>query len=87
MKKPKRARDINSLAAEVVDIVTHQIQEAAVEDQRNPHAVALGKLGGLRGGKARAKALTKKQRVKIAKKAAKARWSKKKRLVSEEKLR
>ena len=41
---------------------------------KNPAAVALGKLGGKKGGKARAEALTKAQRVSIAKKAAKARW-------------
>ncbi len=42
---------------------------------KNPHAVVLGRLGGLKGGNARAKALTKRQRVAIAKQAAKARWS------------
>ena len=41
---------------------------------KNPAAVALGRLGGLKGGKARAKALTKKERSQAAKKAAKARW-------------
>lgn len=41
---------------------------------KNPHAVALGKLGGAKGGKARAEALTKAQRIAIAKKAAKTRW-------------
>ena len=45
-------------------------------DTRNPHAVALGRLGGLKGGKARAQKLTKKQRSEIARKAAQARWSK-----------
>ena len=44
---------------------------------KNPAAVALGRLGGLKGGKARAKALSPQQRSEIAKKAAKARWSKK----------
>jgi hypothetical protein len=46
-------------------------------DERNPAAVALGKLGASKGGKARAKKLTKEQRVEIARKAAKARWAKK----------
>lgn len=45
---------------------------------KNPAAVALGKLGGAKGGKARAAALSKKQRAAIAKIAAKARWSKQK---------
>ena len=44
--------------------------------EQNPHAVALGRLGGLKGGKARAKKLTDKEREEIARKAAKVRWSK-----------
>jgi hypothetical protein len=44
---------------------------------KNPHAQALGKLGGLKGGKARAKKLTPEKRKEIAKKAAAARWGKK----------
>jgi len=43
---------------------------------KNPAAVALGKLGGAKGGKARAKKLTKEQRVDIARTAATARWKK-----------
>ncbi len=42
--------------------------------EKNPAAVALGRLGGLKGGKARAKKLSKKRRSEIAKKAAQARW-------------
>jgi hypothetical protein len=41
---------------------------------KNPHAVALGRLGGQKGGKARAKKLNKEQRTKIAVLAAKKRW-------------
>lgn len=44
-------------------------------DGKNPAAVALGRLGGLKGGKARAAKLTKKQRSEIAKRAARARWA------------
>ncbi len=44
--------------------------------KKNPAAVALGRLGGLKGGKARAAKLTAKQRSEIAKKAAAARWKK-----------
>jgi hypothetical protein len=44
------------------------------ESTKNPHAVALGKLGGAKGGAARAAALSPKKRSAIAKKAAKARW-------------
>lgn len=47
------------------------------EDGKNAAAVALGRLGGLKGGKARAKKLSPKKRSEIAKKAAAARWKKK----------
>lgn len=46
-------------------------------EKKNPHAVAMGKIGGKKGGPARAKKLTAKRRRAIAKKAAKARWAKK----------
>lgn len=46
---------------------------------KNPHAVALGRLGGQRGGTARAKSLSAKKRTEIARKAAKSRWSKQQR--------
>jgi hypothetical protein len=45
-------------------------------EEKNPAAVALGKLGASKGGRARAKKLTPEQRSAIAKKAAKARWAK-----------
>jgi hypothetical protein len=47
-----------------------------VDAQKNPHAVALGKLGGRKGGLARAKKLSKKKRKEIATKAVRARWAK-----------
>jgi hypothetical protein len=47
--------------------------------EKNPHATALGRMGGAKGGQARAAALTAKRRSAIAMKAAKARWSKTKR--------
>jgi hypothetical protein len=43
---------------------------------KNPHAAALGRLGGLKGGQARARALTAAQRHRIASRAARARWGK-----------
>jgi hypothetical protein len=46
----------------------------AKEPEKNPAAVALGRLGGLKGGKARAKSLSAKRRSEIAQKAAKKRW-------------
>ena len=51
--------------------------EGATEPGKNPAAVALGRLGGKKGGRARAAKLTKEQRRKIAKKAAEARWRRK----------
>jgi hypothetical protein len=48
------------------------------ETSKNSAAVALGRLGGLKGGKARAKKLTAEQRAESARKAAVARWSRKK---------
>jgi hypothetical protein len=75
-KKKKRPADINLLAANIVDEATND-QPAVDTSGKNPNAVALGRLGGLKGGKARAKKLTKEQRSEIARKAAKARWSKK----------
>ena len=55
----------------------HRGDLAATEEParvKNPAAVALGRLGGLKGGKARAKKLSPKKRREIAKKAAMARW-------------
>lgn len=51
-------------------------ESVADQPAKNPHAQALGRLGGLKGGAARAKKLTKEQRSEIAKKAAAARWGK-----------
>jgi hypothetical protein len=48
----------------------------AVVPERNPHAAALGRLGGLKGGPARAAALSPRRRREIARTAARARWSK-----------
>lgn len=51
-------------------------QEPAPKPEKVPSAVRAGRLGGLKGGKARAKALTPKKRKQIAKKAAQTRWIK-----------
>ena len=74
MKKPKRPRDANQLAKFIVDVATGEVQESDPNDGKNPAAVALGRLGGQKGGKARAKSLTAEQKSAIAKKAAKKRW-------------
>lgn len=76
MKKQKLPTDPNQKAKSILDIVTGENKKD--QDTRNPAAVALGRLGGLKGGKARAEALSPKKRSEIAKKAAKARWDKKK---------
>lgn len=70
-------RDIAQISKKILDITTGEDTSPSIDEGKNPHAVALGRLGGLKGGKARASKLTKEQRSEIAKKAAKARWKKK----------
>ena len=60
----------------IVDIATDEIEDNNPDKEKNIHAVALGRLGGLKGGKARAANLTPKKRKAIAKKAAQTRWAK-----------
>ena len=73
----KRPRDTNLLAKSIVDTATGEATEAQPEDDgKNPAAVALGRLGGLKGGKARAAKLSPERRREIAKKAAEKRWGK-----------
>ena len=71
--KRKRPRDANQLAKAIVDQATGNTPVEA-EPKKNPAAVALGRLGGLKGGKARAKSLSPAKRKAIAKKAAAKRW-------------
>jgi hypothetical protein len=78
---PKRSSkqptgDLNELAARIVDAATSDDPQAErpAPPEKNPHAAALGKLGGRKGGPARAAKLTAEQRREIAKKAAAARW-------------
>ena len=75
--KKSRSRDTNVIAYQTVLEATGQAPKTAppVERPKNPHAVALGRLGGLKGGKARAANLSRKKRSEIAEKAAKARWT------------
>ncbi len=78
-KKPGPA-DLNQLAKSIVDQAIGNappVEERPVDPIKNPAAVALGRLGGMKGGKARAAALTAKKRSEIAKKAAESRWNKK----------
>jgi len=79
---PKRSspkRDFMEVARGIVEqAIGEQMDgkplKAPLPDTRNPHAVALGSMGGRKGGKARAKALSIAKRRAIAKKAAKSRW-------------
>jgi len=77
-KRPKEddTDDPNVIAKGILDAVTDDDQDD--QPKKNPAAVALGRLGGLKGGKARAKKLSAKRRSEIAKKAAQTRWRKKK---------
>jgi hypothetical protein len=70
----KRPRDPIQLAKLIGDIATGQVEDK-VEDNRDPAAVALGRKGGLAGGKARAKSLSPEKRSDIARKAAAKRWT------------
>ena len=70
-KRSSKPSDPNELAASIVAEATKDDQPA-----KNPHAVALGRLGGKKGGPERARRLSKKRRSEIAKRAAAARWAK-----------
>ena len=71
-KGEKRPGDVIGAAIMVGKIATGEIEDKKAE--KNPHAVALGKLGGAKGGKARAAKLNSSQRSGVARAAAKARW-------------
>lgn len=81
IKKPKRQgteHDFTTIARRVVEqAIGERLDGSPLPDKdagKNPHAVALGKLGGAKGGKARAKALSPAKRKAIARKAAETRW-------------
>ena len=72
----KRPRDLNALAASIVrDSTDEDKTDEPVDEGKDPAAVALGRKGGLKGGKARAAKLTPEQRSGIAREAARKRWS------------
>jgi hypothetical protein len=71
-KGEKRPADVIGNAVHVMRIATGEMAEDL--KLKDPAAVALGKRGGAKGGKARAATMTKEQRTQAAKKAAKARW-------------
>jgi hypothetical protein len=74
-KRSSKRLDINLLAKSIMEQATGQQPKEPADGGKNPAAVALGHLGGLKGGAARAESLTPEQRSEIAKKAAQARWS------------
>ena len=72
----KQPRDVNQLAASIVDAATSdEPQVELATPEKDPAAVSLGRRGGLKGGRARAAKLTPEQRKEIAKKAAETRWA------------
>lgn len=76
-KRLRRPRDPNQLAKLIADIATGDKHDRLVmDDGRDLAAVLMGRRGGLKGGRARAKALTPERRKEIAQRAAAARWSK-----------
>ena len=92
MAKKKPSSDVNVNAFEILQTLTGEHPHHAVSNyvkkpkkkdlpsKKNPAAVALGRLGGLKGGKARAEKLSAMKRNEIAKNAAKTRWSKRSKL-------
>jgi hypothetical protein len=73
-KRSSKPRDLNSMAAAIVAQATSDEDVPDPDEGKNPAAVALGRLGGQKGGKARAEKLTPAQRSAAARKAALARW-------------
>ena len=73
-RSSKRPRDINELAAQIVDEATGEAPPFDPDAGKHPAAVALGRKGGLKGGKARAAKMTAEERSEAARKAAAARW-------------
>jgi hypothetical protein len=74
-KKATLPRDTNQRAKKIVDMLTEDYSNPPTPSEEvRAAAAALGRLGGLKGGNARAKSLSAKRRSEIAKKAAKARW-------------
>jgi hypothetical protein len=76
-RSSKRPRDVNALAKLIADVATGQAELPKTDEGKDPAAVALGRKGGLKGGKARALKLTSSKRTAIARAAAKVRWRKK----------
>ncbi len=72
-----RPHDSNQLGKLIVDIATGDVEDTLTDDGKDPAAVALGRKGGLKGGKARAASMTPEERRESAQRAARARWERK----------
>jgi hypothetical protein len=68
-------KDLNQLAKFITDSATNEDSEKSDLPLKNEAAVALGRLGGLKGGKARAEKLSPERRSEIAKNAVAQRWA------------
>ncbi len=73
-KRSSKPRDLNQMASAIVDSATSDEPEADPDEGKNPAAVALGRLGGRKGGKSRAEKLTPEERSEFARRAAQTRW-------------
>ena len=72
-KRPKKM-DLNQLAKRIVDEATGEVTPEEEIDEKKKAAIESGRLGGLKGGKARAEKLTPEERSEIARNAANTRW-------------
>lgn len=75
MPAKRPPKETNQLAKYILEVTTGETEKIE-PPAKNIHAVNLARLGASKGGKARAKNLSKTKRIQIAKKAAKARWGK-----------
>ena len=78
--RKERKGDANQIAHSILQDVIALTEKPSAPSAKNPAAVALGRLGGLKGGKARADSLSAKKRSEIAQKAAESRWNKPKKM-------
>jgi hypothetical protein len=74
-KKSPKPKDTQQLARSVLNAIAPDAEVAITKPEKNPAAIALGRLGGLKGGKARAAKMTAEELSNSAKKAAIARWA------------
>lgn len=75
-KRSSKQKDTQQLARSVLDAIASDAEPAKTQPDKNPAAVALGRLGGLKGGPARKDKLSKARLTEIARKAAITRWQK-----------